>query len=121
MISKTITYLDSASKNEIIFDICIGQNAQENWDLIGDSKQNSIWFHLDSGMPSPHVVLQIPADFKLKKIPKQVINKTAALCKEYSKYSLNRFVTVIYTEIKNVSKGEKIGSVYTVKTSKIVI
>jgi len=107
--------------HDIIFEANVGKNAQENWDLISNASQNDIWFHLGSGMPSPHVILKIPNNFSLKKIPKQVIYWCANLCKSNSKYSDIKKVTVIYTEIKNVSKGNTIGSVYTKKTSDLKI
>ena len=34
----------------------IGESAQENWDIIKESNQNDLWFHIDK-LPSCHVVL----------------------------------------------------------------
>lgn len=99
-----------------IFRIHIGETAQENWDLIDDSSQNDIWFHVH-GKPSCHVVLSID-DYK--KIPhRTVLNYCATLCKEGSKLKTNKNITVIYTLIKNVKKSDKPGSVTTTKTNKI--
>ena len=96
----------------------IGKNAQENWDLISDSSQNDIWFHLDN-FSSPHVVLTVPSE--IKKIPKQLITWCAVLCKIHSKYNAIKKVPVIYTEIKHVKKADKVGAVTTEKTKRIVI
>ncbi len=110
MIVETMNY------DEYCYIIKIGNNAQENWDLISSATQNDIWFHLGDNRPSPHVILQIPENYKSTKIPKRVINRCCVLCKQHSKYENIKKVTIIYTEIKNVSKGDKIGSVYTKKT-----
>lgn len=101
--------------DEIDYRIRIGQTAQENWDLISDSSQNDLWFHLEKH-PSPHVVIETPN--KIKKIPKRVISRAAELCVEYSK-QVHGYV--IYTEIKNVKKSEKVGSVTTRKTTRLLL
>lgn len=106
--------------DNITYKIWIGKNAQDNWDIISKSVQNDIWFHLDN-VPSPHVILKIPEDFKLKVVPKQVLNKCAVLCKNYSNYDQIKKIKVIYTEIKNVTKGDKVGSVMTHKTKTITL
>jgi len=102
---KTVIY------NEVTY--WIGENAQDNWNIIDQSKQNYLWFHLDK-LPSAHVILcssyaELKQKYKngeLKSSPKNYINQAANYCKENSKY-----YTVIYTEIKNVSKGDTVGSV----------
>jgi len=104
-----------------IYTIKIGKNAQENWDIISDSFQNDLWFHLGGSLPSPHVVLTLPNKFKLKKIPNTIIMQCALFCKQHSKFANINKVSVIYTEIKNVSKGKTIGSVFTKKTSSVVL
>lgn len=110
---------ESIEHNGVTYIVRIGQSAQENWDLIDDSSQNDIWFHL-SKFPSPHVVLQNPENISIKKIPKQLIVKCADLCKYHNKYS-SMTVTIIYTEIKNVTKADKVGAVHTKKTVEIVM
>jgi len=98
--------------------IYVGESAQENWDLIDQSNQNDIWFHLDKH-PSAHVVISIPK--KVKKITKNTINYAATLCKDNSKLKYLKKVSVIYTEIKNVKKADKPGSVTTKNTTKILV
>jgi predicted ribosome quality control (RQC) complex YloA/Tae2 family protein len=95
------------TKADADIQIKVGSNAQENWDLISESKQNDIWFHLDD-KPSPHVVISTP---KKNKVSNQTLNYAAALCKEHSKYSNISKLTIIYTQIKNISKGDDVGSV----------
>lgn len=105
---------------DIKYEITIGKNATENWNIISNSSQNDVWFHLE-GMASPHVVLKNYRNDKIKDIPKCVIIRCAYLCKENSKYKNIKKVTVIYTQIKNVSKGDTVGSVFTKNTSELVI
>lgn len=104
---KNYTY-DSVQDN-CVYNIRAGESAQENWDLIQASNQNDMWFHVKNN-PSCHVVLTVNP----KKGPhKTVINFCAALCKEGSKQKENNNVIIIYTEIKNVKKCDKVGSVTT--------
>lgn len=99
-------------------EVLVGQNAQDNWDIIDISNQNDIWFHLENN-PSSHVILKIPTD--CKKIHKQTLLYCAMICKETSKFSHHKKLTIIYTEIKNITKGIDIGSVHTKKIKKIII
>ena len=94
------TYIDEQTEINIL----IGENAQENWDLIDDASQSEIWFHLDS-FSSPHVVI------KHSNPPKYLIKQAANLCKMNSKYSNFKNLKVIYTTIKNIKKDSEIGSV----------
>ncbi len=95
----------------------VGQNAQENWDLIreclevkkiGNSKElgNSkefLWFHLDE-FPSAHVVICI------EEPNNEEINYACELVIQHSKYS--KFSKkIIYTKIKNLKLGPDVGSV----------
>lgn len=98
-------------QDDCIYNIKVGENAQENWDLISASEQNDIWFHVENN-PSCHVVLSVGS----KKPHKSVINYCASLCKEGSKRKNSRTVNVIYTEIRNVRKADKPGSVTTRNT-----
>ena len=88
-----------SSHDECIYKIRAGQNAQENWDLIDDSAQNDIWFHV-ANESSTHVVLTV-GDRK-KKPHRSVIKFCAIKCKEGSKVKNLKNVEITYTEIKNV-------------------
>lgn len=102
--------------DQTTYTIRVGENAQENWNLIDDSSQNDIWFHVESH-PSCHVVLSIGDH---KQTPhKTVINYCAALCKEGSKFSNHKNIKIIYTEIKNVKKADTVGSVFTKNTKTV--
>lgn len=102
------------------YKIIIGKNAQENWDIIFTASSEDIWFHVDE-YPSPHVILKIPENYKLKKVPKKILVQCALKCKIYSKYNNIKKLNIIYAKIKNVKKGDKIGSVTTTNTFTIII
>lgn len=107
-------------QDEYTYTVRAGQSAQENWDLIEDSTQNDIWFHVE-GESSCHVVLKIG---DRKKSPhKAVINYCASLCKEGSKVRFAKNVKIIYTNIKNVkiNKAYTVGSVKASNTKSIKI
>ncbi len=105
----------------------VGQNAQENWDLIRECLNNSsntignskelgkelgnskelgkefLWFHLDE-FPSAHVIIchEEPNH--------EEINYACELVIQHSKHS--RFSKkIIYTKIKNLKLGSDVGSV----------
>ena len=94
----------------------VGQNAQENWDLIrkylvnnedslnliGNSKE-FLWFHLDE-FPSAHVVIE------QEEPDNDEINYACELVIQHSKNS--KFSKkIIYTKIKNLKLGPDVGSV----------
>jgi len=97
------------------YQIHAGESAQENWDLIQNSEQNDIWFHVKN-TPSCHVVL---ITHPKKEPHKSVINYCATICKEGSKQKSSKNTVIIYTEIKNIKKGNAVGSVTTKKTQEI--
>lgn len=103
-----------------IYTIMIGENAQDNWDIIAQSSQNDIWFHVENS-PSCHIVLSVPP--KVKTAHRSVYKYCAGLCKEGSKVKNAKAVSIIYTEIKNVTIDKKgaTGSVFTRKTKKIIV
>src|SRR5687768_4490993 len=99
--------------DETVYTIRVGDNAQDNWDLVDESSQNDIWFHVDNH-PSCHVVLNVGE--RRQSPHKTVLNYCAALCKEGSKVSNHKNIKIIHTEIKNVKKADIVGSVFTKNT-----
>jgi predicted ribosome quality control (RQC) complex YloA/Tae2 family protein len=83
--------------------IVIGENAQENWDMI-DFESNNIWFHLNS-FPSCHVIIQDEAP------DTETMMYAAELCKKNTKYRNLKNIKVCYTKCSNLKKGTAIGSV----------
>ena len=87
--------------NNVIYRI--GQNAKENKQLINESEQDWIWFHLES-FPSCHVVVCQP------EADATILLYAANLVKEHSKYKFKN-IGVSYCKIKNLRHCEKPGSV----------
>ena len=101
-----------------IFTIKIGRNAQENWNLIDSASPDDVWFHLEL-VASPHVVISRPDPSII--IPKTLIYKCGILCKKYSSYRKETNINVIYTQLKNITKGKEVGSVNTLHYKKIIV
>ncbi len=94
----------------------VGQNAQENWDLVREYIRNNgenskelgnskefLWFHLDE-FPSAHVVIEH------EEPDNEEINYACELVIVHSKHS--KFSKkIIYTKIKNLKLGPDVGSV----------
>ncbi len=94
---------------EIEYEIRIGQNKHENWELLDDADKDDIWFHA-ANTPSAYVILSAHTP------PKPVIEYCAELCQAHSKTKKD---DVIYTPIRNVSKGKHVGEAI-VTNSRIV-
>lgn len=83
--------------------IIIGQNAQENWNII-NFNCDFIWLHLNS-FPSCHVII------KDNNPDEEVLNYAAQLCKDNTKFKNLKNVKVCYTKCNNLKKGPDVGSV----------
>ena len=92
-------------ENDKEYRVLIGQSAEENVKIIKTSKQNDIWFHLQS-TSSPHIILQNGGD----PVPKRVLYQIGKKIFENKKKALKN-QGVIYTEVKNVKLTEVPGSV----------
>lgn len=104
-----------------IYQIKVGESAQDNWDIIESSDRSDVWFHVEK-FPSCHVILSTDSE-PLKKIHRSVMKYCASLCKEGSKQRNAKGVSIIYTEVQNVTIDKKgnVGSVFSRKTKKIMI
>jgi predicted ribosome quality control (RQC) complex YloA/Tae2 family protein len=92
----------------IEYEIQIGENKHDNFNIIDDASCTDIWFHVN-GLPSCHVILK--TDEKITSIPRQVIKRCAYLCKINSKAKTHNTCIINYTTINNVTKTEIIGQV----------
>jgi predicted ribosome quality control (RQC) complex YloA/Tae2 family protein len=93
--------------NDKEYTILIGQNANENDQIIKMSNQNDIWFHFEN-ISGPHIVLCSDGDT----IPKRYLNEVA--CKLFLyKQKAPKNQNVIYTQIKNVKLTDIPGLVKT--------
>ena len=92
----------------------IGENAQDNWDIIKIAKkenQNYVWFHLHS-LPSAHVIIcksykemKNDGDWKYnKKIAARFITQN-------SKYKNLQKIKVVCASIKDIKKTNHVGEV----------
>jgi predicted ribosome quality control (RQC) complex YloA/Tae2 family protein len=102
--------------DSIEYNILIGTNKYENFQLIDNAVDTDIWFHVENE-PSCHVILK--NDSRIHDIPKQVIKRCAYLCKINSKSKIQNKSYIMYTQIKNVTKTEIIGQV-NVTTYKVI-
>ncbi len=109
------------------FDIFVGTNAKENWELIDNSDSFDLWFHVED-LPSGHVVVRERFDKQDKQdiidkptYPNQIISLAANYCKNQSKYKNQTKLKIVYTEISNIKKGRDIGSVFITKEKFIYI
>lgn len=135
-------YIDSCNET---FIYKVGRNAKNNYEIIDESHPQDIWFHL-SNDSSCHVIavlnldhynsihndvndtekMNIRYNFKLDdlntKQKSQIIKQGALICKQYSnKYKSQKNVEVIYTNIENVCKTNRVGTVLTTKTKSIIV
>jgi predicted ribosome quality control (RQC) complex YloA/Tae2 family protein len=90
------------------YTIYIGQNKQDNFDIIDAASSSDVWFHV-SDFPSCHVILK--NDEKISSIPHQVIKRCAYLCKIHSKAKTQSKCYISYTTIDNIKKTEIVGKV----------
>jgi len=100
----------------------IGQNAQDNFDIIDAAKPDDLWFHLYH-FSSSHVVASMPENLS-KKEKSYIAKQGAVLCKQNSKFKSGKDIEIIYTPVCNVVKSIPIGSVHFMdetKTKKIKI
>lgn len=99
---------------EVVYEV--GQNAQENHDLIDAADPADLWFHV-TGRPSCHVIAHVPA--KVHESPskqrraalRKIITQGAMLCKRFSKYASEKQLSMDVTSIANVTKTDVPGSV----------
>ena len=104
----------------------IGQNAQENWIIFDEYKklnENFIWFHLNS-FASPYVIMQSTLEelgsiYNQEEI-EEILNYGATLCKENSKYKFLNNLKIMYSPLKKITKGTKIGEVHVSGKKKLI-
>ena len=99
------------------FLIQIGNNQLENDELVKNSHQKSLWFHLKD-MPSPHGIL---ISLNGEKFTKSAILKTASLVKQYSKANNLRRICVQYIELKFVKMTDVKGKVILMKKGEQIV
>ena len=97
----------------------IGQNAQDNFDIIDEADPEEFWFHVNNA-PSAHILVTIPQEWD-KKAQQYLIKKGAELAKQHSSSKSEKDVSIVYTKIKNVTKTDIIGQVHIINPKYIII
>ena len=105
---KEMLIYDNKLGNDLVY--WIGDDAQDNWRIIDNADGDDLWFHVYD-KPSAHLILRLGGN-DVKKISKATIKYCAVQCKNHSKFSSTK-QKVVYTAVKNLSKGNKPGLVYT--------
>ena len=82
----------------------LGQNANENHEIIDDADKNDWWFHL-TDYPSGHCIVE------RSEIEEEDIIFASTLIKENSKYKNSKRLSICYTQIKNIKKTKNPGEV----------
>lgn len=96
----------------------IGNNAQENWNLLEMASDNHLFFHLSS-FPSCYVILELEDEIKDFFILNKILEKAALECKLNTKYKNLKNIKVDYCLVSNVIKGDILGEVYYKSNRKI--
>lgn len=116
MITKTIFI--PAIKDEIEF--YIGENAQDNFDIIDICKPIDLWFHIHKES-SCHVIARMPVDIKYNRNQiSKIITQGALCCKQHSKTKSKQNVEISYTRLINIVKTHVIGQVI-MKEFKVIL
>jgi len=99
---------------KIIEDIYVlGENAQDNWNILNNANPENYFFHLSS-FPSCYVIL-ICED---QPTTEQII-KAAEICRNTTKYRNLRNIKVDYCPCSNVKKGNVVGEAIFVSNRKV--
>ncbi len=106
--------------NSDSYTIIIGENKQDNWNIIDDSQPYWLWFHV-ADSPSSHIILQLENIIPYKDIPKQVIKRCACLCKTHSSSKSLKNVKINYLRIEDLQKTNIVGQVTLLKEPKTII
>lgn len=89
-------------KNTNIF---LGENKEENWNLLEISNENDVFVHLNS-FPSGHVKIENEISNQ------EIILYAGEICKQHSKYKNLKNLKICYCKYSNVIKGKKTGEVF---------
>jgi len=93
-------------KIQYIDNVCLklGENAQENWDLISKAKQEYYWVHLQS-FPSGHIIVESMEPSE------QILQEAGLFCLKHTKFKNLKNIFIIYTKVSNLVLTHNIGEV----------
>lgn len=90
----------------------IGENADENWELLDTSDYEYYFFHLAS-FPSCYVIMECSEPTT------DMLMKGASLCKNSTKYKKIKNIKIDYCKCSNLIKGGKVGEVVYIKPRQV--
>lgn len=86
----------------------IGQNANENDQLIANANPGDLWFHVNN-KKSCHVIATVPDTIDRKDL-KYIVNQGAVICKMHS-YPSEKNLPIVFTRVRNIQKTDTPGTV----------
>ena len=99
------------------YDLVYGKDSRDNWDKLDLASGEDYWFHLKH-YPSSHVFLSLKDGMK---IDGSLLFMGAILCKLKSKHKNANFISVEYTQVKNLRKTKTVGEVEILKGRKKIV
>lgn len=108
-------------KSKINITYTIGKNAADNFAILDLAEPHHIWFHVE-GQSSCHVIASIPPSVNSdRKTLSAIVKQGAVLCKQYSRYSGHKNLSISYTTVGNVQKHDRIVGTVLASNCKTVI
>ena len=115
---KTESILITSLKREVVYHI--GKDKTDNFKVIDLGNENDLWFHAENES-SCHVVCEVPDDID-KSDMRYIIKVGCLLCKNNTnKLKSQKNISIIYTQIKNITKTNVEGCVQTTNTKTLII
>tara|TARA_Y100000389_G_C17362904_1_gene464719 strand:- start:77 stop:406 length:330 start_codon:yes stop_codon:yes gene_type:complete len=92
----------------------VGQNKNDNWNLLDTIENKNFYFFHLSSFPSPYLFAEV--DLLQNN---ELIKDIAKICLNQTKYKNLKNVKVDYCRVSNLEKGEKVGEVFYVSNRKV--
>tara|TARA_B100001758_G_C18345126_1_gene576574 strand:+ start:345 stop:686 length:342 start_codon:yes stop_codon:yes gene_type:complete len=99
----------------------LGQNAQENWDILDEAKKENeyyIWFHLNN-FPSGYVIMYSTLSDISNNVNEYLLFGSN-LCKNNTKYRNIDNIKICYTYLYKLNKTKNIGEIIVKGKKKII-
>jgi len=116
---KSISYFISPLQRSVSFHI--GKSQSDNFAVIDSGTPDDLWFHAGGKESSCHVVCSVPADIPPKNL-RYLVKTGALLCKQHTqRLKSAQKVEIIYTQLRNIAKTDRPGTVIAQHTKSVVI
>ena len=86
----------------------IGQDAQDNFDILDQAYPDDLWFHVYNA-PSCHVIAHLPVKIDRKDL-RWIKTQGAVLCRDKTKTKTKP--QIMCAKVKDVSKTDRVGQVH---------